>query len=78
MYETKAVIIAMIITAVVAIAVTIFCFQTKVRMGKALPWPPCPLTHTRAHTPPHTHTPIWTQHLGRHGRAQTFADQGFP
>lgn len=30
MYETKAVIIAMIITAVVAIAVTIFCFQTKV------------------------------------------------
>lgn len=35
MYETKAVIIAMIITAVVSISVTIFCFQTKVRMGKA-------------------------------------------
>uniref|UniRef100_A0A8C9AQB0 Transmembrane BAX inhibitor motif containing 1 n=1 Tax=Prolemur simus TaxID=1328070 RepID=A0A8C9AQB0_PROSS len=30
MYQTKAVIIAMIITAVVAISVTIFCFQTKV------------------------------------------------
>uniref|UniRef100_A0ABI7Z187 Transmembrane BAX inhibitor motif containing 1 n=1 Tax=Felis catus TaxID=9685 RepID=A0ABI7Z187_FELCA len=29
-YETKAVIIAMIITAVVSISVTIFCFQTKV------------------------------------------------
>lgn len=40
MYETKAVIIAMIITAVVSISVTIFCFQTKVRMGKALPWHP--------------------------------------
>ncbi|XP_064142757.1 protein lifeguard 3 isoform X2 [Loxodonta africana] len=30
MYNTKAVIIAMIITAVVSISVTIFCFQTKV------------------------------------------------
>nr|KAF6337587.1 transmembrane BAX inhibitor motif containing 1 [Myotis myotis] len=30
MYQTKAVIIAMIITAVVTISVTIFCFQTKV------------------------------------------------
>lgn len=29
-YKTKAVIIAMIITAVVSISVTIFCFQTKV------------------------------------------------
>lgn len=29
-YETKAIIIAMIITAVVSISVTIFCFQTKV------------------------------------------------
>ncbi|XP_057406695.1 protein lifeguard 3 [Balaenoptera acutorostrata] len=29
-YDTKAVIIAMIITAVVSISVTIFCFQTKV------------------------------------------------
>ncbi|XP_021558999.1 protein lifeguard 3 isoform X2 [Neomonachus schauinslandi] len=29
-YETRAVIIAMIITAVVSISVTIFCFQTKV------------------------------------------------
>ena len=32
MYQTKAVIIAMIITAVVSISVTIFCFQTKVRV----------------------------------------------
>ncbi|XP_054828595.1 protein lifeguard 3-like [Eublepharis macularius] len=30
MYDTKAVILAMIITAIVAIIVTIFCFQTKV------------------------------------------------
>ncbi|XP_043849313.1 protein lifeguard 3-like [Dromiciops gliroides] len=30
MYNTKAVILAMIITAIVTIAVTIFCFQTKV------------------------------------------------
>ncbi|ELK17217.1 Transmembrane BAX inhibitor motif-containing protein 1 [Pteropus alecto] len=30
MYQTKAVIIAMIITAVVSISVTVFCFQTKV------------------------------------------------
>ncbi|XP_070809817.1 protein lifeguard 3-like isoform X3 [Pituophis catenifer annectens] len=30
MYSTKAVLIAMIITAIVAIIVTIFCFQTKV------------------------------------------------
>ncbi|NXK62181.1 LFG3 protein, partial [Sylvietta virens] len=33
MYETKAVLIAMIITAIVAIIVTIFCFQTKARRG---------------------------------------------
>lgn len=31
MYSTKAVLLAMIITAIVAIIVTIFCFQTKVR-----------------------------------------------
>uniref|UniRef100_A0A803WC02 Transmembrane BAX inhibitor motif containing 1 n=1 Tax=Ficedula albicollis TaxID=59894 RepID=A0A803WC02_FICAL len=30
MYDTKAVLIAMLITAIVAIVVTIFCFQTKV------------------------------------------------
>ncbi|GAB0191458.1 protein lifeguard 3 [Grus japonensis] len=30
MYQTKAVLIAMLITAIVAIIVTIFCFQTKV------------------------------------------------
>ncbi|XP_075789103.1 protein lifeguard 3 isoform X2 [Pelodiscus sinensis] len=30
MYSTKAVLIAMVITAIVAIAVTVFCFQTKV------------------------------------------------
>lgn len=29
-YETKAVLLAMGITAVVCVAVTIFCFQTKV------------------------------------------------
>ncbi|NXQ35440.1 LFG3 protein, partial [Alaudala cheleensis] len=33
MYQTKAVLIAMLITAIVAIAVTIFCFQTKARRG---------------------------------------------
>lgn len=31
MYQTKAVLIAMLITAIVAIVVTIFCFQTKAR-----------------------------------------------
>lgn len=43
-YDTKAVIIAMIITAVVSISVTIFCFQTKVRApeGPSLATPsPC-------------------------------------
>ncbi|NWV09818.1 LFG3 protein, partial [Ptilonorhynchus violaceus] len=33
MYGTKAVLIAMLITAIVAIIVTIFCFQTKARRG---------------------------------------------
>ncbi|NWT28095.1 LFG3 protein, partial [Cardinalis cardinalis] len=33
MYNTKAVLIAMLITAIVAIVVTIFCFQTKARRG---------------------------------------------
>ncbi|NXX06676.1 LFG3 protein, partial [Larus smithsonianus] len=33
MYETSAVLIAMLITAIVAIIVTIFCFQTKARRG---------------------------------------------
>ncbi|NWY90199.1 LFG3 protein, partial [Loxia curvirostra] len=33
MYNTKAVLIAMLITAIVAIVVTIFCFQTKARKG---------------------------------------------
>jgi hypothetical protein len=37
MYQTKAVILAMIITAVVSISVTIFCFQTKVRIWRVLP-----------------------------------------
>ncbi|NXY50817.1 LFG3 protein, partial [Ceuthmochares aereus] len=32
-YNTKAVLIAMLITAIVAIIVTIFCFQTKARRG---------------------------------------------
>ncbi|NXX18392.1 LFG3 protein, partial [Podargus strigoides] len=39
MYNTKAVLIAMLITAIVAIIVTIFCFQTKARRGHALPCP---------------------------------------
>lgn len=40
MYNTKAVIIAMIITAVVSISVTVFCFQTKVRAspGPSFTW----------------------------------------
>ncbi|NXC32406.1 LFG3 protein, partial [Campylorhamphus procurvoides] len=33
MYQTKAVLIAMLITAIVAIIVTIFCFQTPARRG---------------------------------------------
>ncbi|NXW38266.1 LFG3 protein, partial [Phaetusa simplex] len=33
MYQTSAVLIAMLITAIVAIIVTIFCFQTKARRG---------------------------------------------
>ncbi|NWR26749.1 LFG3 protein, partial [Tachuris rubrigastra] len=43
MYQTNAVLIAMLITAIVAIIVTIFCFQTKARRD-ALPCPslPCP------------------------------------
>ncbi|NXL42886.1 LFG3 protein, partial [Podilymbus podiceps] len=39
MYRTNAVLIAMLITAIVAIIVTIFCFQTKARRGRALPCP---------------------------------------
>ncbi|NXF50445.1 LFG3 protein, partial [Oceanites oceanicus] len=40
MYQTNAVLIAMVITAIVAIVVTVFCFQTKARRGMcpALPW----------------------------------------
>ncbi|NXD63676.1 LFG3 protein, partial [Eolophus roseicapillus] len=40
MYRTNAVLIAMLITAIVAIIVTIFCFQTKARRGMcpALSW----------------------------------------
>lgn len=49
MYQTKAVIIAMIITAVVSVSVTIFCFQTKVRRGR--PFPPATL-------PFYTYTPL--------------------
>ncbi|NXG27886.1 LFG3 protein, partial [Dromaius novaehollandiae] len=36
MYRTNAVLIAMLITAIVAVIVTVFCFQTKVRWGHAL------------------------------------------
>ncbi|NXY06353.1 LFG3 protein, partial [Pteruthius melanotis] len=39
MYQTKAVLIAMLITAIVAIVVTIFCFQTKARR-RTHPAPP--------------------------------------
>ncbi|NXO11172.1 LFG3 protein, partial [Oriolus oriolus] len=51
MYDTKAVLIAMLITAIVAIIVTIFCFQTKARrgmhptlpsVGQHPPGSPCP------------------------------------
>lgn len=66
MYQTKAVIIAMIITAVVSISVTIFCFQTKVRMGRALPRPLCPLTYT--------HLWIWAGM----GRPRPLQARGFP
>ncbi|NWR87516.1 LFG3 protein, partial [Furnarius figulus] len=41
MYQTKAVLLAMLITAIVAIIVTIFCFQTKARRGissASAPW----------------------------------------
>ncbi|NWH53943.1 LFG3 protein, partial [Fregata magnificens] len=41
MYQTNAVLIAMLITAIVAIIVTIFCFQTKARKGTC-PALPCP------------------------------------
>ncbi|NXO32134.1 LFG3 protein, partial [Cisticola juncidis] len=47
MYRTNAVLIAMLITAIVAIVVTIFCFQTKAKERCTLP---CPLW---ASTPAH-------------------------
>lgn len=64
MYKTKAVIIAMIITAVVSISVTIFCFQTKVRAleGQPLPGHPIPLSYTDL--------TFWAWHSSRPGRAQ--------
>ncbi|NXU92679.1 LFG3 protein, partial [Xiphorhynchus elegans] len=45
MYQTKAVLIAMLITAIVAIIVTIFCFQTKARRGMACPALPAACQH---------------------------------
>ncbi|NWQ80345.1 LFG3 protein, partial [Columbina picui] len=50
-YQTKAVLIAMLITAIVAIIVTIFCFQTKVRRGPALPT--CPALPAACQHPAH-------------------------
>lgn len=70
MYETKAVIIAMIITAVVSISVTIFCFQTKVRVWRALPWPP--------HLLSSINLALQAWQLSRPVRAQTPLHQGFP
>ncbi|NXF01921.1 LFG3 protein, partial [Smithornis capensis] len=54
MYNTKAVLIAMLITAIVAIVVTIFCFQTKARreICPALPCPALPCSEEGAsHSP---------------------------
>ncbi|NWU76232.1 LFG3 protein, partial [Onychorhynchus coronatus] len=48
MYETSAVLIAMLITAIVAIIVTIFCFQTKARRD-ALPCPALPWGGSPSH-----------------------------
>ncbi|NXP45257.1 LFG3 protein, partial [Heliornis fulica] len=45
MYRTNAVLIAMLITAIVAIIVTIFCFQTKVRRGMTCPALPAACQH---------------------------------
>ncbi|NXE29736.1 LFG3 protein, partial [Ardeotis kori] len=49
-YRTNAVLIAMLITAIVAIIVTIFCFQTKARRGTC-PALPCPGGHPAHPTP---------------------------
>lgn len=79
-YETKAVIIAMIITAVVSISVTIFCFQTKVRVwarrrvggragGASLATPPPFLYINLA---------LQAWHFSRPARAQNPLHQGFP
>lgn len=77
-YETKAVIIAMIITAVVSISVTIFCFQTKVRVwargrggagGASLATPTPSLYINLA---------LQAWHFSRPARAQTPLHQGFP
>ncbi|NWU09069.1 LFG3 protein, partial [Cephalopterus ornatus] len=48
MYQTNAVLIAMLITAIVAIIVTIFCFQTKARRD-ALPCPVLPWGGSQSH-----------------------------
>ncbi|NXT21745.1 LFG3 protein, partial [Syrrhaptes paradoxus] len=45
MYRTNAVLIAMLITAIVAIIVTIFCFQTKARRGMTCPALPAACQH---------------------------------
>lgn len=71
-YETKAVIIAMIITAVVSISVTIFCFQTKVRVwgwGASLATPHPLYLYNLALQP-------WP--CSRPAMAQTALHQGFP
>lgn len=71
-YETKAVIIAMIITAVVSISVTIFCFQTKVRVwgwGASLATPHPLYLYNLA-------LQAWP--CSRPATAQTTLHQGFP
>ncbi|NWI78348.1 LFG3 protein, partial [Dryoscopus gambensis] len=69
MHQTKAVLIAMLITAIVAIVVTIFCFQTKARRGThpALPcvgqvWGPVPQEPAAGRTCPAL--PAACQHPG--------------
>lgn len=71
-YETKAVIIAMIITAVVSISVTIFCFQTKVRVwgGGAFPGHTISLSYINL--------ALQAWHFSRLARAQTPLHQRFP
>ncbi|KAF1585307.1 Protein lifeguard 3, partial [Eudyptes moseleyi] len=62
MYKTNAVLIAMLITAIVAIIVTIFCFQTKAKRGMCptLPWGRAG-AGSRAHPSHPAHVPLPVQ-----------------